>query len=347
MPKISVQIIAYNVERFIEEAVRSVMAQNFEDFELIVVEDGSKDKTWEILKQLEHKLNDPRFKLFTNIVNKGVRASRQRTLVESKGEYVAILDSDDVSLPNRLQSQVDYLEAHSDVVAVASLAEVIDESGKILRNSAWIANAEHIYYNLHFRNCLTHSSMMYRRAILEEVGGFNLEFAEDYDVYSKLMCLGRIEILPEYLIQYRQSGNQATNIHKPELWKNAFKISQTAIEKVLNKKVKYELICGLMDLDYFAEMNSVDQEKTLNLLAESTKAIVQKCPTYLNQGQLKHWAVFNELRYVLYAKYKGYKGAYKSLLTSSVWDQIFLQFQKRPFRYAPGITKLVNRDYFL
>jgi glycosyltransferase involved in cell wall biosynthesis len=119
-PKVSVVMPAYNAERFVREALDSVLNQSFSDFELIIVDDCSKDGTWQILT--EYAAADPRVVLVHNEQNLGEAGARNSGLQVARGEYIAAMDADDVLLPDRLMLQVNYLDAHPEVGVLAGQA---------------------------------------------------------------------------------------------------------------------------------------------------------------------------------------------------------------------------------
>lgn len=126
-PKISVVMSVYNGERYLGEAVESIFNQTFSDFEFIIINDGSTDRTPEILTEID----DPRAKVI-NQPNRGLTASLNRAIRLAKGEYIARMDADDISEPTRLERQVEVLDRDPDVVLVACWYEVIDEKGNFL-----------------------------------------------------------------------------------------------------------------------------------------------------------------------------------------------------------------------
>jgi len=126
-PAISVIMAVYNTQRYLTEAIQSILSQSFTDFELVIVDDGSTDGSPEILKNLAQQ--DSRIKLITQF-NAGIGAATQRGITESQGEYIAIMDSDDISLPDRLKLQKQFLDQHSDIDAVGSQWRMLHADGR-------------------------------------------------------------------------------------------------------------------------------------------------------------------------------------------------------------------------
>ena len=129
-PKISVIMSAYNSEKFISKSIDSILAQTFKNFELIIINDSSIDKTKDIIETYRKK--DKRIKIICNRQNLGPAKSRNRALKIAKGEYIAIMDSDDVSLPKRLEVQYHFLENNPDIFLIGGGAIKINESGEVI-----------------------------------------------------------------------------------------------------------------------------------------------------------------------------------------------------------------------
>ncbi|HLV62675.1 glycosyltransferase family A protein [Galbibacter sp.] len=125
-PLVSIVMPSHNREKFIGEAIDSMLCQTFSDFELIIVDDGSDDNTLLEIK----KFKDLRIKVLQHEVNQGNYVARNTGMAIAKGRYIAVMDSDDIALPNRLQLQVDFLNSHPKVGCVGALAEMIYENGK-------------------------------------------------------------------------------------------------------------------------------------------------------------------------------------------------------------------------
>lgn len=205
-PKVSVVMPAFNAADFVQAAVESILHQHFDDFELIIVEDGSSDRTWDILQACAQQ--DQRVRLLRNADNQGVLASRNRGLAAAQGEYLAVQDADDLSLPGRLAVQVTYLDQQPAVSAVGSPAQRIDAAGCVL--STWEVPQGHAQIRAHllFTSPIAHTTMLARLALVRQVGGYQYEYGvEDYDLWWRLSKVGRLETIPQVLAQYRISDS--------------------------------------------------------------------------------------------------------------------------------------------
>jgi glycosyltransferase involved in cell wall biosynthesis len=207
VPTVSVLMPAYNAAAYLREAADSILAQTYADFELLIVDDGSTDATPDLLSDF----TDDRVRRLRNDRNLGIPGTRNRCLAEAQGEYVAWMDADDRSRPERLQHQLDYLRQHPELAAVGSWAQVIDEAGAPLKQWHWETDPQEIREVLPGRNCIVNGSTLARRAALQAIGGFRLLVAEDYDLWLRLTDQGAcLANLPEMLYEYRIHGTSDT-----------------------------------------------------------------------------------------------------------------------------------------
>jgi glycosyltransferase involved in cell wall biosynthesis len=215
MAKVSVVIPSYNHAEFIGQAIKSVLAQTEPKFELIIVDDGSTDDSLEVISGFA----DPRITVLTQ-TNQGAHAAINRGLREASGEYLSILNSDDVFHPHRLEKAISTLKADSDIGMVASYIEIVDEQNKSLGIkhgykdcSPWpLENPERSFrMGLDLKAALltenylsTTSNYVFTRETLERVGKFRpLRYAHDWDFALRVAKVTRLGILPEPLIRYR------------------------------------------------------------------------------------------------------------------------------------------------
>lgn len=188
----------YNCELYIQEALESILNQTFTDFEFLILDDASTDKTVSIIK----KYDDPRIQLIEKPLNTGYTNSLNYGLLLAKGKYIARMDGDDISLPKRFAKQVAYMEAHPDVI-------VCGTSYKIVGNDKHISIPEnHDVIKLTFlkTNCILHPSVMIRKSILDKfsiIYDTSKEPAEDYDMWVRLLGYGKLHNLQDILIEYR------------------------------------------------------------------------------------------------------------------------------------------------
>lgn len=219
-PRISVVMPLYNNAKFIEESVESVLQQTYKNFELIIIDDCSKDGS---IKRIE-KYQDPRIKIIRNNKNIGVAKSLNKGLGIAKGEYIARCDSDDVNLPQRLNKQLKFLSKHKDCIVVGSNALLINERGRKVGVTNQPQTDPDIRKNILIRNPIIHPSTMYRRDLISKIGSYRAFFngVEDYDLWFRVINRGKIYNMGEILIKRRIHKNVITR-------KNHLKIEVMAI----------------------------------------------------------------------------------------------------------------------
>lgn len=202
-PKVSIIMPVYNQEKYIDKTIKSLLNQSFRDFELIIINDGSKDKTEQIIKQFQ----DKRIKLFNNPKNLGLVRSLNRAIKESKGEYLARADGDDLYLPMRLEKQLEFIDAHPDYVVVGANAILIDQNNKEIGVITHPEIDKEIRIGLLRRsNVLLHPVSMIRASVLKDIGGYRNIFrfgAEDYDLWFRLLAKGKAYNIKENLVKRR------------------------------------------------------------------------------------------------------------------------------------------------
>lgn len=200
--RVTVLLSAYNDERFLGAAIDSILAQTFTDFELLIVDDASTDRSREVVQ----RYRDPRLRLLVNDRNLGLGASLNRGLATIRSEYVARLDGNDLSFPQRLERQVAFLDAHPEVAVAGAQAMLIDVRGKAKGELRRPVTELGLRWMRIFGSPLIHSSAMFRRAVVcDELGGYDdrHRFGEDFDLWCRVAKAHAIANLPETLVAYR------------------------------------------------------------------------------------------------------------------------------------------------
>jgi len=202
-------MLVYNAIHFIDESVQSILQQTFNDFELIILDDHSTDGTVEYLEQLK----DDRIRLITKPENKGLTDSLITGLTLARGEYIARMDGDDVSLSDRFEKQVNFLDEHPDYVCCGcNYIEI--PSGK---KSQLYQTDEEIKVGLLSNSQFAHPTVMMRASILRKNKiGYDMawELAEDYKLWIDLSAYGKFYNLPDYLLKYRIHDQQYSSFRK-------------------------------------------------------------------------------------------------------------------------------------
>ncbi|MBN1269861.1 MAG: glycosyltransferase [Kiritimatiellae bacterium] len=236
-PTVSVIVGVYNREKYVREAVDSVLAQSFGDFELIVVDDASTDGTDEALQSY-----GDRVRLIRRDRNSGLPSvPRNEGMAIARGRYFAFLDSDDFWYPEKLREQVGFLEAQADVPFCHALCHIVDEASRVLyvRREGEMPVGEDVFHHL-LRDCfITTSAVMIRAGLYRRIGGFNedprLQRGEDREFFLRAAGAGSIGFVPKVLAAHRRFGENISGerydfqksilrtqkwvMEHPELWR--------------------------------------------------------------------------------------------------------------------------------
>ena len=184
----------YNAEKFLAEAIESILAQTFSDFELIIVDDGSTDGSAGIIRAYaEH---DSRIRVVKLDMNEGVASARNRGIALSSGKYIAAMDSDDISLPERLQRQVEFLESHPDIGAVGVGTRMVDvDLTSLLDYRLPKGHALIVFEMLVGGTGIVRASSMVRREILVSGRGYDsdFQFSDDFELFLRLVWKKRYD----------------------------------------------------------------------------------------------------------------------------------------------------------
>lgn len=218
-PRVTVLLAVYNGGDYLRQAVESVLAQTYRDFELLVVDDGSSDGSTEALPA------DPRIRVLRNEHNVGQIPSLNRGLEEARGEYVARLDHDDVCLPHRLERQVELLDSSPEVALAATWVDIVDTNGRLWAPARPVVDSfsEFAAMIVSGQVTLVHPSLMFRRGAVVDVGGFDasLNASEDQDLYRKLVLARQdARVIRETLLRYRRHDQQMTVSKSAAVWES-------------------------------------------------------------------------------------------------------------------------------
>lgn len=207
-PLVSVVMPAYNAAAYLEEAVKSILEQSYGNFEFIIIDDGSADRTREIL---EH-FTDPRIKLIFNEKNEGNYPARNKGCRLAVGKYIAVMDADDIADPDRLAVQVRFMEENPEVGVVGSAYKLSDRNTTIVEPVKW----EEIRYVLMKTFCMLHPTLLIRKRDMEAIGFYKTEslYAEDYDLVLRMALKCKVVNLPDVLLTRRLHDEQISKVHK-------------------------------------------------------------------------------------------------------------------------------------
>lgn len=210
-PQVTVLLPVHNGEKFLREAIESILKQTFSAFEFLIIDDRSEDNSAKIIKSFK----DPRIKIVQNENNMGLARSLNKGIILAKGEYIARMDADDISFPDRLKKQLDYIRKNKyDVVAVKIC--LIDEKGKnfgIWPDDQKAVTGSQIESQLPKANCIAHPGVMFNKKVISKYlyNEGQKYYTEDYDLWLNLCSDGyKIGKLDEILLKYRVHENSSS-----------------------------------------------------------------------------------------------------------------------------------------
>lgn len=214
---ISVLMPVYNAQCYVAQAIESILNQTFEEFEFIIIDDGSTDESLKILKKYAAK--DKRIQLMSR-PNTGYVVALNEMVSLARGEFIARMDADDIALPERFALQVQFLQSNPDVVCVSGATELIDEQGRLLARVQRPETDTEIQRKLlaGFGGMINHPSAMIRKTSLVAVGGYDetILYVEDLDLWLKLGEIGKLANLKETLLKYRFHSQSICALYQSE-----------------------------------------------------------------------------------------------------------------------------------
>ena len=248
MPRVSVLLSVYNGETFLPPALDSLLAQSFEDFEVIAVDDGSTDSSGAILDRCAAE--DPRVQV-VHQTNAGLIVSLNRALRLASGELFARMDADDLCELDRFAVQVGHMDEHPDVGILGGVAAYMDEAGR-LTGRTWprVSSAGVNAWRLLFSTCICHPTVMMRRVVLDELGGYDPSalHAEDYELWSRAVFATRIENLPQVVLRRRLWDGTIGNRHADVQEQTVLTAMASAQQRLLGRPVDRGAVAVLREL---------------------------------------------------------------------------------------------------
>lgn len=274
---ISIVMSVYNGEKYLKEAIESILKQTYSNFEFIIVNDGSIDNSLKIIKKYSEK--DNRVIIINNEENKGLIYSLNKGFELSSGKYIARMDADDISEKNRLEEQVNFLEKNTNVAMCSTYIKMFKDNYKILlKKFVSETRSEKIRTNLLFKNYIAHPTIMIRKEIIDKYNlKYNLEDKgmEDYGLWLYLSKYENIATIPKYLLKYRFLGNS---------------ISSKTLEDIENHKLKLKKIYLREFGDFFESFS----DKKLDIHTEIALISNLKEYKYTLEEKKEYLKIFNE-----------------------------------------------------
>lgn len=294
MPKVSVILPLYNAERYIKATLNSILSQTYQDFEIIIVNDKGSDNSINIVREFE----DKKIKIYENSANYGIAYTRNKAIELSTGEYIALMDHDDIAPNTRLEKQVTFLNDNSDIDVVGGHCRHIDHEGNIVPYKTWNAYLDPAYIKafLMLGNTIYNSSVMFRRSFVQQN---NITYkddmygTEDYMFWVECSLYGKISNIDEVLAYWRTGDNNETSrvmknfmnerkkrldyVHTYALEKNGFILDKEELaflNKVFMEEGTLDSKEEIMELYYVLRKIA---KQSIEKGMENSKAVVTMC----------------------------------------------------------------------
>jgi glycosyltransferase involved in cell wall biosynthesis len=266
-PEISVVMPVYNSEKFLEAAIKSILNQTFTDFEFIIIDDGSKDRSSEIVKSF----NDARIKLFER-KKQGISEQLNFGIEKSSSELIARMDADDLCDSERFEAQYNYLLANKDISLVGSSFNMIDENGKVIMQKNLPEYHNDIEFMMPVTASLQHGSIVVQKKAIVEIGGYKTGsmFAEDHELFLRMLLMGskmyNIQI-PLYSYRIWSGASTSDSKHKIQnesVYKNGLYYLNNIYKENLGRDFNYQYRIGLLEY-HRGDINSARKHLFLSL----------------------------------------------------------------------------------
>lgn len=311
--EITVIMPVYNSEKYLQQAIDSVLDQTYKDFSFIIINDGSSDTSAKIIKNFK----DQRILYIENDSNKGIVYSLNKGLDLAKSKYIVRMDADDICEKNRLKIQYEYMEKNTDIWLLGCSAYKIDKDGKRIGELCPSSESENIKTMLLFNNPIIHPSVMLRR---KEVLNYCSKYepkhvaSEDYGMWCKLASSdGRIEILPEKLLNYRVSeGSITANARKDKMLDGYLNIYSTMFQDLGVSMSKEEVLCHCSFVRGYDRKKDIDQfiqiEKKVESVLRKRTDFNMELFERIVLGIIRGYATENSIKMLdIYKNIKNYK----------------------------------------
>ncbi len=279
MPTITCIMPAYNAEKYVKEAIESILNQTYNDFEFIIIDDGSKDDTPNIIEEYANK--DERIVYLANEENKGISYTRNRGLATAKGKYIAIMDADDVAEYERFEKQIEYMENNEDIGVLGAAARMINEDANESNTIGRPAEDREIkLYALHSSPVINPTAMIRKTIIDENNLRYDEEYngAEDYEFWQRMSKITKFHNLPEVLMRCREEKKD------DKAYGATFKVMNRALKEMVNEEFYIPLFENPEDMSPAAIL------ETFRVISEISLMILKEdCP--FTRGELTTVAI--------------------------------------------------------
>jgi len=266
-PKISVVMTVFNGGKFVKRAIDSILSQTLGDFEFVIVDNASTDKTKDIIASF----SDPRIILIENKENLGQTKALNIGVKRSRGEFIARMDADDISMPQRFETQYKYLLKNTDVAVVGSWFEEVNEAGRHIKyyktpvhfleiKSYLVSPGELGYY------CISHPTVLMRKSALLDAGFYNESYyPQDYDLWVRIVRKHKIVNLNEFLVKHMVSTRQQSKEYRSDIVLDLDNIIMSNIKHYLPSIDEKDAAALVRMLQYMPQKSREDGLKVLNI----------------------------------------------------------------------------------
>lgn len=294
MPKVSILMPVYNAEQYLPQALDSIVSQSFEDWELILINDGSTDGSESIIMDYD----DERIFYIKNPVNLKLIKTLNKGIDYCGGQYIARMDADDICHPDRLKRQVEFLDSHPQVLMCGTAAEVIDNRGKQTGNIHNLTSDDYLQINLMFSPSFIHPSMMIRTEVLKE-NKYDEAYkhVEDYDLWCRMARLGKVANIDDELLRYRWHDSNVSVLNSEVQRELKDELIKRELSRLDLIPTESELYCHKVTFQLYALGNKLD------VPVDRFEDIANWFTKLIRQNEIKHIYVQSALVAFLWSRW--------------------------------------------
>jgi glycosyltransferase involved in cell wall biosynthesis len=318
MPLVSVLLPVYNAESYVAEAIESILNQTYKNFEFIIVNDDSSDRSEEVI----FSFSDERIRYYRNEANLGLIGTLNKSIGLSSGKYLARMDNDDICLPERLAKQVAFLEAHSEVGVLGTAFYNIDKAGEISSETAFPSQHILLCWSLCFFSPLAHPTVMMRRELVQREGGYKdgIVHCEDYDFWYRLSNKTKLSNLQDVLFKLRKHEMNSSSLFDTTQFNNSIIVSRKMISHLIKEDISEDLVRNLWTKD----IKSIDEAKRIAALIKKIYIAINTDNT-LSPNETKYLRRDFALRISnIMWPWRGHLVAWRYIGMSFYYDPMFL-----------------------
>lgn len=272
-PNVTVLMPVHDAASFLGEALDSVFAQTYRDFEIVLVDDASTDGIDGVLGGYA----DPRLRILRRAEQGGIAAALNDGLGAARGRYLAQMNADDIALPDRFARQIDFLEHHPRIGIVGGNQQPIGLDGRPQGPASTLPTLPgHVRWMLHVHNCVNHPTVVARRDVMETVGGYPREVVgEDYLLWVRATEVTRVANIADVVLRYRVHPGSTSSLLAEEMHARALEIAEDALMNLLGERPTREALVVLRDPPRAERAPVEDVREAVTLLWRFTRAVLE------------------------------------------------------------------------